>query len=1014
MIWSNNKFLKLFTKKILPIFFVFIILSVAILTPVGAKPVFAQANAGNTSNDPALSSLPECGFTQLTNCLAWGAFLILWIVSMSTTISGIVLEKSVLFSIQSFGEQVAGSSVVMTGWVVFRDLANVVFIFLILWVAIATILGLHHGNTMGSVLKIVIAAILINFSLLLTKIIIDGANILALHFYGLITANGEGQLSGMLMHGLKIQTIYDPSGMVSDSPAISKIITISIFGAIMLLISSWVFLAAAFMFLARSVYLIVLMVLSPFAFIAWVVPGLESMTHNWWHKLFKQAFFAPIFMTMIYVLGKIIQTPPQGDTSGTIVSALNAMTNADPNVAAADKLTAALGASGIFLNFFLIIGFLVAALLAGSYFGQVGASTAISWGNKIRGMGQSWVGGRLIGMPARAIEERFQKTYFGNTAMGKRIREWTVIPLKNAKWGGDMSAEERHEEDLEMISKRKEAEEVQGVLGLRRGGPLGVTVGKDEHNAESLVLKIETEKAEGEARIAEKDAIVNGLREKLAKDPTNVALQNSLKQAEEERKATKQEVYDGLEKERGELQKVLVRLTPHAFAEMMPKSMLFNEEIMRNASRGQMMAILGSDHFAEHEKDKVRAARYGHIKRATDELKEKEKEYDEEYQEYTQFFTEIGTLEEGNEDEKIKKQLDRMGLRYGSPERAAKEAEIKWAMSSYRGATTDEEKKTANEEGLKLLEKPSRKMIGDVAPDVRVWIRAMADQELDEMYKFDPKMVADRNLTTTIRSSAVIYGRKSENIASIDKDGFRDAKLSTIIDAEDLVNGIGELAPSFETFRHMLDNMTANGAKEVEALKRMTAAEYTKFQGGNNRDAWEKLKEDYLRKAVKKIAFEKGTYQDYVSGFNAEQRGLAQLGDEKMIESIGGQSADEFPILRGLRWRNPAFAKYMTRQIAKEFRQKDTGDIKEVMDMVLFDFKKMLDTGGTFKISDANMDLLHWVATESQGKEFKNRDLVNPELQEYFDKMLAIFGEMGRNTNPTYEAFDTAKKKLKY
>jgi hypothetical protein len=393
---------------------------------------------------------------------------------------------------------------------------------------------------------------------------------------------------------------------------------------------------------------------------------------------------------------------------------------------------------------------------------------------------------------------------------------------------------------------------------------------------------------------------------------------------------------------------------------------------------------------------------------------EKEKEYDEEYQEYTQFFTEIGTLEEGNEDEKIKKQLDRMGLRYGSPERAAKEAEIKWAMSSYRGATTDEEKKTANEEGLKLLEKPSRKMIGDVAPDVRVWIRAMADQELDEMYKFDPKMVADRNLTTTIRSSAVIYGRKSENIASIDKDGFRDAKLSTIIDAEDLVNGIGELAPSFETFRHMLDNMTANGAKEVEALKRMTAAEYTKFQGGNNRDAWEKLKEDYLRKAVKKIAFEKGTYQDYVSGFNAEQRGLAQLGDEKMIESIGGQSADEFPILRGLRWRNPAFAKYMTRQIAKEFRQKDTGDIKEVMDMVLFDFKKMLDTGGTFKISDANMDLLHWVATESQGKEFKNRDLVNPELQEYFDKMLAIFGEMGRNTNPTYEAFDTAKKKLKY
>ena len=77
---------------------------------------------------------------------------------------------------------------VSEAWVVVRDLSNIFFIFILLYIAFQTILGLggHGGGPKKMIAQVIIMALLINFSMFFTKVIIDSSNILALIFYNKI------------------------------------------------------------------------------------------------------------------------------------------------------------------------------------------------------------------------------------------------------------------------------------------------------------------------------------------------------------------------------------------------------------------------------------------------------------------------------------------------------------------------------------------------------------------------------------------------------------------------------------------------------------------------------------------------------------------------------------------------------------------------------------------------------------------------------------------------------------
>ncbi len=78
-----------------------------------------------------------------------------------------------------------------TTWTIVRDISNIFFILILLYTGIKTILGMGSSETKSIVANVVIMAILINFSMFFTKVVIDSSNVIALIFYDKITINHE-------------------------------------------------------------------------------------------------------------------------------------------------------------------------------------------------------------------------------------------------------------------------------------------------------------------------------------------------------------------------------------------------------------------------------------------------------------------------------------------------------------------------------------------------------------------------------------------------------------------------------------------------------------------------------------------------------------------------------------------------------------------------------------------------------------------------------------------------------
>ena len=261
----------------------------------------------------------ECGFDNISACgVDLFEFLIFQLSWGLASLTGQFLDFFIEYSIssQTYSQ---GSDFVHNGWELVRDMANIFFIFVLLYIAIGTILNLDQVNTKKMLVKVIIVALLINFSLFFTKIVVDASNILARSFVGSIHLQDEsGQeldstdLSVALVAKFKPQQLLDTSegssfyfhSQQSQATAqIMRFITLFV-GAAVLLVMSWTFVTVAFLFLARVITLWIAMITAPLAFISMVLPfNIPKFGHREWvKKLFESAFMAPVFLFFMYLI----------------------------------------------------------------------------------------------------------------------------------------------------------------------------------------------------------------------------------------------------------------------------------------------------------------------------------------------------------------------------------------------------------------------------------------------------------------------------------------------------------------------------------------------------------------------------------------------------------------------------------------------------------------------------------------------------------------------------------------
>lgn len=322
--------------------------------------------------------------SQLMNGIGLGLYTLAgWLI----TASGWVLEMTVEQTVVKMSDNVRGLAALKTGWVTFRDLSNMVFIFLLLFVAFSTMLGNETYGVKRLLPRIVIVALLLNFSFFLTGIVIDASNIVAARFAK--TTNCEAatlggpatqcSIAAAVMQALKIQTTNDTKKL----PDLSQnflIFVFTILSSLFMAITAFVFFIFAILLVTRFVVLIFILLLSPLAFMSMIVPGIGIAT-KWRKTLFDQAFFAPLFFLLIWFVLAVI-------TDKTFVGVLGGPPSSFVAAFQATNATVGGEAMRIVLNYIIVTTFLIAALVISKTMANSGGAAVqsfVKWGQRAAG-----------------------------------------------------------------------------------------------------------------------------------------------------------------------------------------------------------------------------------------------------------------------------------------------------------------------------------------------------------------------------------------------------------------------------------------------------------------------------------------------------------------------------------------------------------------------------------------------------------------------------------------------------
>jgi len=335
------------------------------------------------------------------------------------------------------------SGAITSTWKTTRDLANMFFIFILLFAAINFVLGKSsEGKKM--VTGVLFIALVINFSLFFTRVVVDISNTFTIAIHNQILETTEQKtLSSAVAQSLKITTIFDleaknfttkntESGLIENtqiqpfnifSQSVGGALILMLGGSAFFFVTAFVLFSMAFLFLTRLVVIYFLMILSPLAFASSMLPGKNNQLTKWTASLMSQAVFAPIFMLLFYLTLQVATKLNINNTTG-IAAAL------------------AGGDFTVIMNFAIIIIFMIATMIISKQAAtESGGLTAKAFGvaEKLRSGTQGFVGRNTFGRVGARLESEMDKRGIGSSRIGQFTRSYTTGALAGAKFGGGTS-----------------------------------------------------------------------------------------------------------------------------------------------------------------------------------------------------------------------------------------------------------------------------------------------------------------------------------------------------------------------------------------------------------------------------------------------------------------------------------------------------------------------------------------------------------------------------------------------
>jgi len=183
----------------------------------------------------------------------------------------------------------ATASIIET-WGRLRNFSNILFILLIFAIAVLNLFSdWVDSYTIKKLLpRLLLAIILVNLSLFICRVVVDFADILSSAFLNLSGADLQN-----------VAAFKETQNVLGQISAAGADIAAGIIAILMALIGVIAILLTVLMLLVRIAVIWFLVLVSPLAFVFWVLPQTQSLFEKWWQQFIKYVFMGPAICLLL-------------------------------------------------------------------------------------------------------------------------------------------------------------------------------------------------------------------------------------------------------------------------------------------------------------------------------------------------------------------------------------------------------------------------------------------------------------------------------------------------------------------------------------------------------------------------------------------------------------------------------------------------------------------------------------------------------------------------------------------
>ena len=307
------------------------------------------------------------------------------------------------------------SPAVTLGWIVMRDMANMFFVFILLAIAIGTILQQEKYSYRTLLPGFIMSAILVNFSKTIAGFAIDVSQVVMNTFVAAFADAGGGNFSTLL--GINKYMAFVASGDLNQVRGAAFALVLAL---VFTIISLIVVAAITAMLIMRIVGLWFLIVLSPWAFMLNLIPRGQQYASKWWESFTNLvllgpviAFFLWLSLAVVSQVNGSVTDVKDTSTAGLFGQNVEEIANTSDVQASGTEIGTLQGVLGYMLG----IGMLLATMMAATELGSGGGKMA----GQVTGNIMGWASGKVGPSPMRYLRERGQ-AYLGTRAQKRKER----------------------------------------------------------------------------------------------------------------------------------------------------------------------------------------------------------------------------------------------------------------------------------------------------------------------------------------------------------------------------------------------------------------------------------------------------------------------------------------------------------------------------------------------------------------------------------------------------------------